>query len=197
MSIKSIRTGYKGISALAGNPVLGDYESIQTVTVASTAASLEFTSISTEYTHLQVRITGRTSRANAGDAIRVQFNSDTTNGNYYTTHYVYGAGGSTTASAGADGTGTGLVTYRIAASSATTNVFGAQIIDILDYKSTAKHKTVRTIGGYDNNGSGEIWFQSGMWFPSTIAAITTITLTPVTGANFVANTHAALYGIRG
>jgi hypothetical protein len=195
MTIKSIRTGWTGISALAGNPVIGDFESIQTHTVGSGGATdITFTSIPSSYQHLQIRVSGRTDRAASGDPLGIQFNGDTTNGNYYANHILEGNGSSAAASAG--GTSTRLSLFRLAGATAGTSNFGSMIIDILDYTSTNKHKTVRSLGGNDTNGGGEIHFNSGLWFPSTIAGITSIKLFPVVGTNFAQYTHFALYGIR-
>ena len=63
MAIRSLKTGQFSRSALVGNPVImpGSYESIATVTVGSGgAASVEFTSIPSTYTHLQIRAIVRT-----------------------------------------------------------------------------------------------------------------------------------------
>jgi hypothetical protein len=37
---------------------------------------------------------------------------------------------------------------------------------------------------------------SGEWFPATPAAITSITITLLSGSNFVAGTKATLYGVQ-
>ena len=81
------------------------------------------------------------------------------------------------------------MTNSIAAS-----VFGSYVIDINDYTSTAKYKTVKTLGGFDANGSGAYAFMSTLWQSAT--AISTITLT-TDGGNFAQYSQFALYGIRG
>lgn len=171
------------------------YESIATVTVGSGGASeINFSSIGTSWSHLQLRILARTDRGAEQDSAKIQFNNDTTSGNYYQSHYVSGNGA--TVSVDAQGTSTYIWIPRFAASTATASNFGVAVVDVLDYKSTNKHKTTRTLGGYDNNGSGQIWFSSGLWFPSTISAISSIKLTPVSGSNFTQYSHFALYGIK-
>jgi hypothetical protein len=77
--------------------------------------------------------------------------------------------------------------------SAAANVFGAGIIDILDYADTNKYKTVRALSGTDNNGSGDIILGSGLYQQTT--AITSITL-EANGVNWLTNSSFALYGIR-
>jgi len=188
MTIKSIRTGWTGISALAGNPVIGDFESIQTVTVASTAASIQFTSIPSSYQHLQVRGISRTARADDGDQLYFQFNADT--GSNYSHHNLEGNGTSATATAATSAVKISMP--RTTATSTTANIFGAAVIDILDYKDTNKNTTIRGLGGWDGNGSGYVNLRSGSWMNTS--AVTSITITAI--SNFAANSHFTLYGIR-
>lgn len=173
-------------------PDTGSYFPLGEFTLAGEQASIDFTNIPSTYKHLQIRLFGRTTRAANQDAVLVEFNGDTGN-NYQRSHYIYGDG--STVTAGSDGLGAYTATYRVAAASTTSNIFGTIIIDILDYASTNKHKTIRILGGYDRNGGGEIWFSSSLWFPSTIAAINSIKLKPSTGGNFIAATSAAIYGV--
>ena len=184
-----------GIFASQGRVASNSYESIQTVTVgAGGQAAIDFTSIPSTYKHLQIRVLGRTNRANSLDAFRMQFNGDT-GSNYYISHYVFGTGAS--AGSGSEGTGTAIGVWRIAGDSAAASVFGSVIVDVLDYTSTNKNKTVRYLGGMDNNGSGEIYLGSGLWFNSTIAAISSIKIVPNIGTSFNQNSQFALYGIKG
>ena len=185
-----------GITASSITPfTLGDFESIATVTVGSGgSANITFSSIPSDFQHLQIRLFGRTTRAANQDAVLLELNGDSGN-NYQRAHYLYGDGSS--AAAGSDGLGAYGASYRIAAATSASNIFGTIIYDLLDYTSTNKHKTARILGGYDRNGGGEIWFSSFLWFPSTIAAINSIKLTPSTGGNFVEYSQAALYGIKG
>lgn len=74
-------------------------------------------------------------------------------------------------------------------------MFGAGVLDVLDYSNVYKFKTSRSLAGADMNGSGEVVFGSGLWMNT--AAITSVTLTPTNGTNFVTNTRISLYGIKG
>ena len=171
-----------------------DYESISTVTVDSPVSSISFTSIAADWKHLQLRVLAR--GAGTGSvAMKVQFNSDTTSGNYYSYHELYGTGSAAAASAyGASG---GIQLELFPTSSATSGVFGAMTLDLLDYTSTNKNKVTRSLVGYDNNGSGYVFFMSGMWKPSTIAAVNSIQITNMDASNFATNSSFALYGIKG
>lgn len=171
---------------------VGDYESIATTTVgAGGAASVTFSSIPSTYTHLQIRVLARTERANLGDTIYWRFNSDS--GTNYTLHSILGNGTSASADAGAN------LSYGYyidaTAASATSGIFAAGIIDILDYKDTNKFKTARTLHGKDLNGSGVLFLTSSLW--RSTAAISSMTLESQNGANISEHSSFALYGIRG
>jgi len=186
MSIKSIKTGWTGISALAGNPVLGDFESIATVSVgAGGSSTITFSSIPSTYKHLQIRMIQVSSSPN--NAILARFNSDS--GSNYSTHDTGGSGASTYSE--------GLTNRTYVPFGYTGATYVApSICDILDYADTNKYKTVRTIGGNDANGlTRYAVFQSGNW--RNTAAITSITLTHGAAVNFAEHSHFALYGIRG
>lgn len=179
-------------SQISGHLNTNSYESIATVTVgAGGSSSISFSSIPSTYKHLQVRGIARTSRASTQDALGMQFNSDT--GSNYSRHQLNGDGTSATADAGTSTTS--MQINRFTASSATANNFGVLVADILDYSNTNKYKTVRTLGGYDDNGSGFITLNSGLWMSTS--AVSTITLISINAANFAQYSSFALYGIKG
>lgn len=168
------------------------YESISTVLVgAGGQSSISFTSISSTYKHLQIRAIAKTNRSSWIDDIILQFNSDT--GNNYAWHSLAGDG--TSASAGA-ASNTNRILLGSMAGNSVANTFGAGIIDILDYASTSKNKTVRSIVAVEDNTNGYFPFNSGHWRNSS-TAITTITISPNTGTQFNQHTQFALYGIKG
>ena len=167
------------------------YESIATVTLSTTASTINFSSIPSTYQHLQLRITGRGGRSLFLDNILMSFNGDGTTSNYYN-HAMYGDGA--TVSPSNDGSSY-ILMYSLAGGTAGSNVFGSIVTDILDYSNTNKNKTARFLGGLDNNGTGLIAFGSGAWFSTS--AINAIQLSLSTGASFQANTKVALYGIKG
>ena len=170
----------------AGGGVATDYESIASTTLTSAQANVTFSGISGSYSHLQIRFI---SKLSAGDDVIMRFNSDS--GTNYFNHILYGTGAGGGISGVPFGGAYSAVALYYTASSAS---IAGGVIDILDYTSTNKKKTVRFLGGYDDNGSGNIDFASGLW-NATPAAITSITLKPVS-ANFAANTSIALYGIK-
>jgi hypothetical protein len=171
-----------GIIASQNYPrVTNSYESIATVTVGSGGTSaITFSSIPSTYKHLQIRgiVKGYIN-------MYLQFNNDAAN---TPSHFLYGTGGST--GAGKAGEDKGAFLIRTNSSN-----FGAAVIDILDYASTTKNKTARSLAGWDGNGSGEVWFASGVWLNNT-NAINKIDIKP-DGAQIDQYSTFALYGIRG
>ena len=182
-----------GLFGVGVTPSTSSYESIATVSVGSAQSSIVFSSIPSTYKHLQIRYLARSARTTStGATMLVQFNSDT--GNNYAYHILYGDGATPTAY---NGSTTNVIrSYSVASSSSSnTQTYGVGVIDILDYGSTSKYKTLRHLGGYDRNGSGEINLASGLW--QSTSAISTITLTLAEAtANYETNSTFALYGIK-
>jgi hypothetical protein len=163
------------------------YPIASTIVGAGGVGSITFSSIPQTFTHLQLRVFNRCTSTSADQSASLNFNGDA--GSNYSVHRLHGYGGSVSSDAG---TSTNLIyTGAYPASVETANVFGIGIIDILDYANTNKNKTVRSISGYDANGSGEVQFSSGAWYNTS--AITSILLT--TGNNFAQYSTVQLYGI--
>jgi hypothetical protein len=124
----------------------------------------------------------------------IRFNGDT--GSNYARHLIQGNG--TAAAAGAGASQTKMYAGNsIPGALSTANTFGAGIIDILDYTSTNKNKTMRGLfGANDNTVNTEFraTINSGLWF-ATPAAITSITLLPEVN-DFVQYSSFALFGIK-
>jgi hypothetical protein len=177
-----------GIWASQNYPrITNSYESIATTTVGSGGSStITFSSIPATFTHLQLRYIAQNTVANY--YVKMQFNSDT--GTRYATHYLNGSGSAVSASASTSDTGLYLPRTN-------TSNFSAGVCDILDYTNTNKNKTVRSIGGFDANGSGYVDFNSGLWMPASLGSgnITQIDLILEAG-NYAQYSQFALYGIK-
>lgn len=173
--------------------VVGAYEPIAVATVPSGGvASIAFGSIPQTYAHLQIRILGRDNRSLYRDFFAFNFNGDT--GNNYAGHSLGGNGAS--ASTGSYSSFNEIQCGWVAGATANNaNGFGVSITDILDYTNTNKYTTVRGLGGYDDNGQGDIQLFSGLWMNTT--AITEINITPGSGNLFSQYSQFALYGIKG
>ena len=170
---------------------LGNFESIATVT-ANTTSTVTFSNIPTTYTHLQLRTIGRgTQSGNFTNMTLRVGNGSIDSGSNYTYHRLFGDGSAVTADGAANQT-EGLL--GITGSSAGSNTFFANIIDILDYSNGNKFKTFRSLSGFDNNGSGSVFFQSFLW--RSTSAINTLEVTLGGGQTLNTNSHFALYGIK-
>ena len=168
------------------------YESIATTTVGGGgASSVTFSSIPATYTHLQIRGIGRAANAATDENFILQFNGDT--GANYSLHNVYGTG----AAVGANSAVSYTASYfaRVSGANSGANIFGVVVSDILDYANTNKYKTLRSLSGHDQNGSGYITLMSGSW--RSTSAVTSVTIKNESGSNISQYSSFALYGIKG
>ena len=196
MAVISIKNKTKSGSLLVGNEAYSPpmFDSIATVTVgAGGASSVTFSSIPQTYSHLQLRIIGRTNRGSSLDNLIINFNGDT--GSNYYSRRLEGDG----SSAYSDGYGLSNtpVGFLVPTSADTASVFTGGVMDILDYTSTIKNKTTRALRGIDLNGSGYITLGSVLWMPTTPVAISSLNLFSQNGANISQYSSFALYGIKG
>jgi hypothetical protein len=182
-----------GIIASSGGAAGGDYESIATVTVGSGgSSSISFTSIPSTYQHLQIRAISRSATAGTGNQeLLMRYNGSSTN--YYRMHQLYGDGAG--AFAGVNASTAENTPFYTPTAGQTANVFAGAVIDILDYANTNKNKTVRSLTGFDLNGSGFVIFRSGLWMNTS--AISSISLTADASGTIAQYSSFALYGIKG
>jgi hypothetical protein len=171
----------------------GAYDALATVSLSTATASVTFAGIPSGYKHLQIRGLHRAT-VGAGDGTTyIQFNGDT--GSNYSRHRLYGYGGG-----GSPGTDTesGATAASIGHSMGATpslQSFTATIVDVLDYSSTVKNKTIRAITGTDLNGdaSGALFYNNGAWYNTS--AVNSITITTNQTA-FATYSSFALYGVK-
>jgi hypothetical protein len=182
LSRQSIQAGFpKQQSVWDGITQPAAMDALSSVVLTASQNNINFNNIPQTYTHLQIRAVG--TNASGESAARVIFNSDT--GTNYSVHFMYGNGSTVNASAltGQSNTYAGDFTTSI----------GSFVLDILDYTNTNKYKSIKSLGGYDNNGSGSMYLVSGLWLST--AAITSITLQGGNG-NFTQYSTFSLYGIK-
>jgi hypothetical protein len=182
-----------GVIASSYPKASGAFESIASVTASGGETSLNFTSIPSTYAALQVRGIARLSAG--GSTLFVSssmyFNDSTTTNIGY--HQLYGDGTTVTAS-GFTGTNGEIVLYRnTAGSGIAANIFGVTLLDIQDYASTSRNKTIRFFNGGDSNGGGYSFLGSAVW--QSTSAVTKISIQ--NGNGYAAGTTFALYGIKG
>lgn len=179
-----------GILAASGAGGGGSYESIATFNATGSETTFTFSSIPSTYQHLQLRAIMQRNGGTQLD-VGIRFNSDT--GSNYSQHSLSGDGSAVAASGAASSS---YVSVGIGPGTSTSNTLGAAIIDIHDYASSTKNKTVRSFCGADTNNAGisAIKLLSGAWYNTN--AITSITIYPF-GDAMNTGTTFALYGIKG
>jgi hypothetical protein len=167
---------------------VGSYDALASIIVPSGGlASVTFAGIPVGYRHLQIRSFVRNTSTSNGYSAR--FNGDS-NSNY-ARHYLI-TSGSSVAGVAIPST-TSAILNDAAISTSATGVFGSSVCDILDYASTTKNKTIRTLGGFNNSGSGSVGFLSNLYISTS--AISNILIFPDAG-NFAEFSRFALYGVK-
>jgi len=161
-----------------------DFDSIATAVGTGSSATVTFSSIPATYRHLQIRVFG----LSTGGQLMFRANGTTTG--YPYSHYLNGSG--TAASAGSSQASGAQIPVANVTTGFSTTYPTVAVIDVLDYADTNKFKTVRSLGGNDTNGGGNVFLMSG-FFQST-SAINSVTL--FTDANFATTTQIALYGVK-
>ena len=172
------------------------YESIASATGTGSSGTITFSSIPATYASLQIRgITRNTNAAATSNSLRLNFNGDTSSSNY--AFHTLNGDGSNANAAGTSGFSYIQAVGVVPQDSATANLVGAVIIDIHDYASTTKNKTVRTFGGSDSNAADTTYkvnLASGLWVDTS--AINSISIVSAS-ASWGTQTTFALYGIKG
>jgi len=163
----------------------GAYESIASATGTGSSGTITFSNIPGTYQHLQVRLF---SIAESG-GYAMRFNSDT--GNNYARHNFGANGSSVFASA------TASTNMMFIGDTSETNLPSVMIVDIHDYASTSKNKTIRSLFGHEKNkAGGTVYLYSGLWMSTSAVTSLSLGVGNFSGT-FSTSTVAALYGIKG
>jgi hypothetical protein len=165
------------------------FQLIETKSLGTASASIEFTSIPQTFTDLYLVAALRADRANIQSDIAYRFNGDTA------ANYVYQLLG---------GTGSGVAAFRSASvtfnylgasngNSSTANSFSNQSLYIPNY-TAATAKTSSADSVYENNATAaEQLIVANIW--SGTAAITSILVYSANTVNLMAGSTISLYGI--
>jgi hypothetical protein len=182
----------------AGGGAAGAYDLLETTILTTNTASVTFSSLGSysAYKHLQLRYTARVDVSSTSFEVDLfaRINGVTTAGSYRK-HQLRGNGSSVSSeSASEDLLRFGGVP---ADGQTSTNQFGPGIIDILDFNSTNKLKTIRWFGGQvifyaSSTLDGYVQLVSGAL--QSTNAITSIQL--FVNDNFVPGSRFSLYGIK-
>jgi hypothetical protein len=166
-----------------------NYVLLERIELNADAASVTFANIpQTGYTDLKIVMSARdTASASAWYVLKLQFNSDTTDGNY-STRILYGFG-STAGSGTSNRQNTGYIT----SDARTANTFNNLEMYIPNYTGSS-YKSFSVDSVTEGNGSSFeiLGFHAGLW--SATAAITQVVLAPDAGS-FAQYSTFSLYGL--
>jgi hypothetical protein len=171
----------------------GSYELITTTILGSATPSVTFdiSSFASTYKHLQIRMVARESGTGGSPSLNMRFNGNSSS--IYASHFLFGTGSSVASSGLASQDRMFLAT--ISDSTKTSGIFTPIVTDILDFSSSTKNTTVRTLYGNVVTGTGlYVGFYSALF--NNTAAITSVELSSSVG-NLVAGSRFSLYGIKG
>jgi hypothetical protein len=189
-----------GITASSILKETTSYSSIASATGTGSSGAIVFSSIPSTYKHLQLRWIAKDTFGPGFSgvySIDFQFNSDT--GSNYSCHRIVNESTSLYSYGQANQTTIQNITGITPTATYLNNIMGVGILDIYDYSSTTKYKTVRSLSGGDTNSTvsgeeGQLCLASGAWRNTN--AITSISIRPAITA-FTTTSTFALYGIKG
>lgn len=177
------------LAATASSAPAGTFDLLETVSISTTTASISFTNLNNyfNYKHLQIRATMRgASTGTTTGSITIRFNGDTaTNYNF---RRMNNSGTSVSASVTYSNGDITLINI-VPQNGQSPGNFGGLILDIADFLSANKSKTIRTHHGTGINATN---YTSGAWRSSS--AITSIEI--ATAASFFSGTRFSIYGVK-
>jgi hypothetical protein len=187
MANLSIKTGTISRSMLVGNPAFNpsSFESIATALGTGASNTILFSSIPQTYKHLQLRFSGLAT--SGGATVTMRLNGDT--GTNYSRHYLTTQATTITVGGNANANQMAVAGWNTGSSTTYPTV---AIIDIHDYASTTKNKTVRIFSGIDLSTDGDVELNSGAYLNTS--AITSIS---IIGSTWTTTSVFSLYGIKG
>jgi len=198
LSQSGLLTFEKYSSMLAGNaafqPGGNAYEWLETTILPSSQATVVFSNLNTKYAstyqHLQLRATMRSTRSDTDSLCYLQFNSSTST---YSHHFLRGTGSAVQSEFDSPSYPSGiLLRHGFPGGTNSANLFGGNIVDILDPFESTKNTTIRAFTGQAGTFN-RVSLESGAWFNTNI--ITTITLDDIFG-DFAQYSRFSLYGLR-
>ena len=184
-------------SQAAGGGAVAAYDHLETQVLSSSASSVTFTGLDSysDYKHLQIRIAAQQSFTGFPYQVtRFRINNDTNRN--YAHHDLKADGGSLGTQSIGD---TLYIQLPPQPGSQDGNVYGAMVVDILDFSSTTKNTTVRALGGgYFASNQRIINLSSGLHdSTSAVTSFTHYVGDPIDNINWTAGSRWSLYGIRG
>lgn len=164
---------------------------ISKTTLGSSTATVTFSSIPQDFTHLRLVCMVRSTKAANLDTMNLQINGDTG------VHYEYANmtvsnGGTSSFATSSSGSSSLVISAAITAGSAVAGVFSRLFLDIPFYTDTTTG--TKNVMAQSNAAVNPLSVCGGNWIPTSTAAITQISLTVGSGS-FLTASQFALYGV--
>lgn len=161
--------------------------------LSASAASVTFSNIPQTFRHLQIIVTARTDVAAESDVVALRFNGDS--GNNYDRISLTATGGSVVGAVARAGS---LITIgSTEGANSRAAVFAPTFGLIFGYAISGQEKTCLGLSVNFGNLSADtdvvLALRGGLWRKDNV--ITSITILPATGPNFVSGSRFQLYGI--
>ena len=178
------------------NGTLLKWQTVGTVGIAKTVlgtntATVTFSSIPQDFTHLRLVAMVRSTKASLLDTMNMTVNGDSG------THYEYASmtvsnGGTSSFATSSSADSKLIVSDAICAGSAAANVFSRFQMDIPYYTDTVA--ATKNITATNNAATNPLIIAGGNWIPTSSAAITSLSLTVGSGS-FLTASQFTLYGL--
>jgi hypothetical protein len=171
---------------------MATYTLISSNVLTSSQTSVTFSAIPATFTDLVLRYSARTTEAGPNELIIYTLNGNT-GSNYSTTTLI---GNASTATSNRTTSAANIRAGWQSGATATSNTFGSAEIYIPSY-TVSQNKPTSNFSAAENNSAGtaDSYINANAGLFRITDAITSITLTPINGTNFVSDSSFYLYGI--
>lgn len=175
------------LSSLVGSSVAG-LDLLFETTLTSSEPSVTTGTLATGYRDLMIFVSGRSDSAGTNDSLLVQFNGDSTAGNYEGRRHLTG-------DATADLDTSGGFAGNICGTSASALRVNSNVIHVLNHENTTFYKAYSSKAGSISTNTFRLQQEfSNIWLNSS--AITSVQFRLDSGADFLAGATFSVYGVK-
>lgn len=195
VQVASVLSGSFSTPSSKGNAI-GIFDLITESIITTNTASVTFSFLPGNYSHLEVWISGRTTRSVLGDAINIQLNETTANGCSGSSMYAQSNLASPyTGESNNSSIDSFIQGGRLAGASAASGTQGSVRFVIMNYSNTNLRKTYIAYGGTTNAGATDGLLIESWGLSNNLGVITSMKIYPATSTNFVNGSRISLYGV--
>jgi hypothetical protein len=185
----------KQLADLQSRDRIGEWDLIDREALTGTQASVTFSSIPQNYTSLVLVSEARTGRATRSDNVALRFNGISAAQYDWIQMFAQGAVG---VSQGVQRGATSILGPMCDGANATASSYAPSTIWIIGYANTSSLKyalTNTSVQFEDRGADNRLWIsvRGGSW--DGLGAVTSVSIIPFVGPNFLANSKFSLYGV--